>query len=124
MPARVIPRAAWGEFLAAFGRQHRAWLASVEGAGGASDRIERPLAGITADAPGGRITAIRFAFGGRGTPASEIRVDDPRVVRLLQTPEGADRALEIEDSARNCTRLAFRASAFPDEVDGLATGEL
>jgi hypothetical protein len=122
MGDRVIPRDEWAAFLASFTRQHRAWLATVERSGRRESSLvqQRPLIRIDTDCRGDEIKAIRITVGERSRH-QETRVDHPRSVRLLRTAAG-DRGLEIDDGDE-CTRVAFRASAFPDQVDGMAPAE-
>jgi hypothetical protein len=47
----------------------------------------------------------------------------PRRVCVQRTVEGAEYALEIETADGAFIRLAFRATALPEEVDGVAPGE-
>ena len=46
----------------------------------------------------------------------------PTRVRLTQTDEGADEALEIDSQDGATTRLRFRVAALPEAVDGIGTG--
>jgi hypothetical protein len=48
----------------------------------------------------------------------------PRTIRVQLTEEGAERALEIETVDGALVRLAFRATALPQHLDGIAPGEL
>jgi hypothetical protein len=45
-------------------------------------------------------------------------------LRIQQTDIGLAQALEIDRSDGQLIRLAFRATAMPDQLDGLAPGEL
>ena len=54
---------------------------------------------------------------------SLARSDRPRL-RIQQTETGAVQALEIETLDGRFIRLAFRATALPEQLDGLAPGEL
>jgi hypothetical protein len=42
----------------------------------------------------------------------------------VQTDDGAERALEVETADGGFIRLAFRATALPEQLDGVAAGEL
>ena len=47
----------------------------------------------------------------------------PSTLRIQRTDAGADQALEIETLEGQFIRLAFRSSALPEQLDGLAPGE-
>ena len=47
-----------------------------------------------------------------------------RAVRVQRTDEGAEAALEVDTAAGAFIRLAFRATALPDQLDGVAPAEL
>jgi hypothetical protein len=116
-----VPSAEWGSFLEQFGRAHRAWLATmhwVSGHGNVTSAGPVALESISLDdRPSGG--TVRLCFLDR--PA--LRVQRPRAVRIEQSDRGAERALEIETAAHGVLRLAFRATALPEELDGLAPGE-
>jgi dienelactone hydrolase len=123
----IVPADQWDTFLARFSRQHRAWLTTVErGVEGGIPKIAaaaRPL------------DAILPVRGADGTRAIEVRFQDSRgparlmatnvtEVRVDQSPEGAERGLEIDQEGGACTRLRFRATALPETLDHVAMGEL
>ena len=125
MPSVDVPRSEWPEFLETFSRQHRAWLTTVEQPAGvmiAPVDEPRPLAAVTSERDGRRVSAIEIAFAG-DSQGGVVRVENPTSLRLRQTEEGADRGLEIVDDEGVCTRVRFRAAAIPEMVDGLAPGE-
>ena len=122
MPAIDIPREQWVEFLDTFSRQHRAWLTTVEPALRGVDA--RPLRAVEPVREGGVLTAIEVSFAG-DSGGDTVRVEHPIALRLRQTPEGADRAIEITDDEGFCTRVGFRTTTPPsDMLDGIAPGEL
>lgn len=126
MPIRDIPREDWPQFLESFSAQHRAWLARVEElveVGARELHDERPLAAVTPERTGNRVSAIEISFVAN-SGASTVRVENPMVVRVHRTREGTDRALEIVDEEGHCTRLDFRATAPADVLDGLTPAEL
>ena len=126
MPTVDVPRNDWPEFLETFSRQHRAWLTTVEQPAGeviASAGEPRPLAAVTPERDGRRVSAIEIAFAG-DSHGAVVRVENPASVRLRKTDEGADRGLEIVDDEGVCTRVRFRAAAIPEMLDGVAPGEL
>jgi hypothetical protein len=45
-------------------------------------------------------------------------------VRVQRTSDGAERALEIETVDGAFVRVAFRATVPPDQLDGIAPGEI
>jgi hypothetical protein len=66
------------------------------------------------------IDAARFEFL-NGAPSLCAR--RPCALRIQQTDAGAVQALEIETLEGQFVRLAFRAVALPEQLDGLAPGE-
>jgi hypothetical protein len=46
----------------------------------------------------------------------------PTRVRLTQTDDGADEALEIDSQDGATARLRFRVAALPEAVDGIVAG--
>jgi hypothetical protein len=127
MSVREIPRAEWSRFLDQFGRQHRAWLASIDqcapGAPFHSAR-QRPLDSLTADIADGHVVGIRIRFREDSDAMEPLRIDAPTSLRVDETDEGIARTLEIDDARGQCTRIQFRAAALPEALDGVAPGEL
>jgi uncharacterized protein DUF5335 len=127
MSVREIPRADWSRFLDQFGRQHRAWLASIDscapGAVPHSPARQRPLDSVTTDLAAGRVVGIRIRFQEDSDAVEPLRVDAPTSVRVDETDGGIARALEIDDARGQCTRIRFRAAALPEALDGVAPGE-
>jgi len=126
MPVLDIPREQWPPFLESFSRRHRGWLASVEqsnliGTTLAADL--EPLAQVTAERDGADVSAITISFA-TISGAPEVRLDKPSSVRVDQTSEDADSTLEIVDEDGVRTRIAFRATATPETLDGLAPAEI
>jgi hypothetical protein len=117
MVRKEIPRDEWREFLQAFGARHRGWLTSVEQ--GRVRISDRPLAGVELRLAGGEIEAILLRFGnGMGA----IQVNAPRAVRVEETLRGEETGLDLE-AADGLTRLSFRTTALPEQLDGLAPSE-
>ncbi|HEX6266071.1 MAG TPA: DUF5335 family protein [Burkholderiales bacterium] len=108
---REIPAPEWPAFLDRLGREHRAWLASVERSGVLEVR-ELPLESISAG------EGIDIHIGRKA-----IHVHEPRRLRVDETAEGAVQALQIEDGAGRHTTLRFRIAVAPGALDGLAPGE-
>ncbi|HYT77389.1 MAG TPA: hypothetical protein VEL79_21715 [Vicinamibacterales bacterium] len=122
MPAKDIPREHWAEFLDTFSRQHRAWLTTIEPSVRGVEA--RPLRAVEPVREGGVLSAIEIVFAGDAS-GDTVRVERPIALRLRQTPEGADQAIEITDDEGFCTRVGFRTTSAPsDMLDGIAPGEL
>jgi hypothetical protein len=110
MSMREIPTREWPSFLERLGREHRAWLATVE-RGGLVEAREEPLESIAAG------EAIDIRIGNRA-----IHIDAPRAVRVEEAAGGAQ-ALQIDDAAGRRLTLRFRVAIAPGALDGLAPGE-
>ena len=129
MSLKEVPRAEWASALEAFGREHRAWLASVEhvAADGSRDLSfgERPLAGVFADRQGSRVVAVRIELAPDSTPAtSSLRIDDPSAVHLEVEEHDAASGLQIDDEHGGRTRVRFRVRPPVEMLDGVAPAEL
>jgi hypothetical protein len=111
MSVREIPAREWPTFLDALGREHRAWLATVERSGLIQAR-EEPLESISAG------DGIEIRIGRQA-----IRVNQPRAVRVEETAEGATQALQIDDATGHRLTLRFRVAVAPGALDGLAPEE-
>jgi hypothetical protein len=123
-----VPRAEWAPALEAFGREHLAWLITVEhlAPDGTRDMWmpDRPLAGVFAERERTGI-AVRIEMGPGSSPgASSLRIDDPIAVRLDRERDGPVSALEIEDGDGGRTRVRFRVNPPAEMLDGVAPGEL
>ena len=122
MPTREIPRDEWGSFFDSFSRRHQGWLVSIEvlgsGIGAQVEAKQIPLEGISADLKrtGEDIISI---FAGR-KPQDHIThsIHAPERVRLKETEDGADEAVEIE-TANLTTLVRFRSAVLPEMVDGI-----
>ena len=117
MNQREIPRREWPEFLAAFGRRHRRWLATVEEwpreAPEHTRAVDQPLEALASD---DGAVAIHLGSG------EVLRVEAPQALRVDVTERGEELGLDIE-ARRSVTRLRFRAAALPEELDGVAPSE-
>jgi hypothetical protein len=111
MSMRDIPMSEWRPFLERLGREHRAWLATIE-RGDLIQAREEPLQSISA------ANGIEIRIG-----EQVVRVDEPRALRVEETGEGAPQTLEIDDAAGARVRLRFRVAVAPGALDGLAPGE-
>jgi hypothetical protein len=110
MSVREIPRREWPAFLDILGREHRAWLATVE-RGGLLEAREEPLESIAA------AEGIDIHIGNRA-----IHIDKPQAVRVEETA-GGTQALQIDDAAGRRLTLRFRVAVAPGALDGLAPAE-
>jgi hypothetical protein len=75
---------------------------------------------VTVAPSGTRAAAIRVTFQGGPT----VCVKAPRTLGVDTREDGAERALEIDAAEGTFVRLVFRATALPEEVDGMAPAEL
>jgi hypothetical protein len=118
---REIERPEWSGFLDGFSRQHAGWLVTVEqvptpsGQSAVAAR-ELPLENVSADPDG----TISVSVG--GTPERHLTHIVTRAAKLLveETDEGVDRGIRIDRSYGPSTRVVFRSSVRPEEVDGIA----
>jgi hypothetical protein len=116
---REIPARECGSFLERFGREHRAWLATVhviDARGTVTRSAHIPLKSAAASADA---VTLEFLHEPRSLCAHS-----PRAVRIQETDKGLARALEIDGLEGQFIRLAFRATALPEQLDGLAPEEL
>ena len=124
MSVRDVPRAEWVRVLEQFSRAHRGWRASLVTVRQGSEEVSHtgwyPLASVAAARSGRRATAIRIRFQGGPT----VCIGAPRALGVDTREDGAERALEIDAAGGTFVRLAFRATARLEEVDGLAPVEL
>lgn len=117
-----LPASEWPSFLERFSREHRAWLATVHGLEqGTPVRLVRSVAIRVVTLEGGdpdRLLRVTFADG------ISLCAPRPCAMRVQQTRDGADRALEVDTVDGAFVRIAFRAIASPEQLDGLAPGEV
>ena len=125
MTPREIPRDEWVTFFDGFSRQHEGWLAAVEvfGAdiGAHVEARELPLEGVTADLKGGDKDTISIILGEAAEDHITHTITAPAHVRLEQTAEGANVALQIESASGATTLLRFRSAVLPEMVDGVVS---
>ena len=116
---KEVPAAEWCPFLEGFSREHRAWLATIHvvDSGGAVTRSTQ----VRLKSATQVVDAALFEFLDEGQSLCARR---PYAIRTQQTDIGAVQALEIETLEGRFIRLAFRATALPEQLDGLAPGEL
>lgn len=113
-----LPAGERGQFLKAFGREHRAWLATVHSVA-AHGAVTRATP-VRLKSASSLVEAARFEFLDDQPPLDVCR---PSVFRIQRTDDGMVQALEIETQEGQFIRLAFRSSALPEQLDGLAAGE-
>ena len=117
------PDSRWADVLGRLSASHRGRLASMfTGSPGPelmSHTDWRPLESVVLTRNGGR-RAVRITF--QGWP--EACVDGPRALAVGRARDGAERALEIDAAGGVFVRIRFRATALPDQVDGIAPAEL
>ena len=113
-----IPAGQWREFLEAFGREHRAWIATVHivAAHGAVIRATP----VRLKSASSLIGAVTVEFVNEHPP---LHVRRPGVIRIQRTDAGIVQALEVETLEGQFIRLAFRSTALPEQLDGLAPAE-
>jgi hypothetical protein len=120
MSIHDVPRWRWADALEEFSRVHRGWLASVVTVGPGpvlmSHSELRPLESVTVAQTGG----VHVGFQGGPT----VLVEAPRTLGVDRREDGAERALEIETVDAEFVRVTFRATALPEELDGIAPAEL
>lgn len=118
----AIPAVEWQSFLERFGRRHRGWLATVHGVERGmpvTRAVSVPIESVTLERREGD-DIVRVTFVNRGS----LCAPRPRAIRVQLTDEGAEWALEVDTADDAFIRLAFRATALPDQLDGLVPGEL
>jgi hypothetical protein len=123
MASQEVPREQWAEFFDSFSQRHQGWLVTVEILGpDIGDQVEAralPLEGITAELNGDEEDEIDIFVGTRPDSHVTHKINAPLHVRLKQTEQGADEALEIE-SEGVAALLRFRSAIQPELVDGIA----
>jgi hypothetical protein len=119
---REIPREEWVGFLDSFSRQHEGWLVTLEVLGeeiGAQVAAEEvTFEGVTADLKGGE-DVISIMLGMESQERVTHNITQPMHVRIEQTEDGADMALQIESGDHVTTLLRFRSVMLPEMVDGV-----
>lgn len=123
MERREIPPSEWRSFFDVFSRQHEGWLATLEffgqGIGTQAEPGELPLKSVTLTPVVGKSEAITLNLGKIPNDHVKHTVIEPTHVWLVQTPEGANAALEIESADETKILLRFRSPVLPELVDGV-----
>jgi hypothetical protein len=117
----AIPAVEWQSFLERFGLRHRAWLTTVHGVerGRPVTRAASVLLESIALERRDLQPVVRLTFTNR----ISLCAPWPQAVRVQRTDDGAEWALEVETADGAFIRLAFRAAALPEQVDGVAPAE-
>ena len=116
---RQVTAGEWPAVLDRFGREHRAWLATihiVDGRGTVSRFDRRRVKSATA-----LDDAVRLEFL---DARQSVCVRRPCGLRIQEIEPGLTQALEIDTVDGQLIRVAFRATARPEQLDGVAPGEL
>lgn len=115
---RDIAPPAWRPFLESFSGAHAGWLATAHGMARTGE-VTRAYGAIESVSVVGRAPSnavhIEFVDGQR------IYVAHPRAIRVQETADGAERALEIDNVEGESVRVAFRTDALTLEVDDVAS---
>ena len=125
MPVQIIrdvPATAWNAFLARFSRVHRTWRATIHGVERGALVTRVPSAAIESLSLERHIPdpIVRLTFVG----GVSLCAAGPCAIRVQQDEDGRESALEIETVGGAFLRLAFRATVLPEELDGIAPGEV
>lgn len=122
MPTQEIPRKEWVRFFDRFSGQHERWLARVEvigeDVGAQLEAKDLPLRGISADLKD-REDTISITLGEKPDNLITHSIQAASHVRLKQTEEGADEALQIESADGTMTLLRFHSAVLPETLDGI-----
>ena len=122
MTIHDVPASEWPSFLERFTREHRAWLATVYGLEqGAPVRLVRSVAirSVTLEGSASdRLLRLTFADG------VSLCAPRPCAMRVQRTSDGAECALEVETVDGAFVRVAFRGIVPPEQLDGVAPGEV
>ena len=112
----AVPAVEWCVFLERFTRRHHGWLGSIHGV--ARDVPLTCVPSETLDSVGlercGSDSLVRIALAN----GVSLCAPQPRGLRVQQTLDGAEAALEVDTAAGALIRLAFRATALPEQIDG------
>jgi hypothetical protein len=116
---REVPAGEWQAVLERFGGEHRSWLATihiVDGRGTVSRFARRPIKSAAAKGD-----AVRLEFLDE---RPSVCAWQPSGMRIQEIEPGLTQAMEIDTVDGQLIRVAFRAMARPEQLDGVAPGEL
>jgi hypothetical protein len=119
---RDVPPYEWPSFFDRFSRVHRAWRATVHGVEHGRPVTCVPSAAIESVALEHRVPdqILRLTFA-NGISLCALR---PCRLRVQEADDGAEWALEVDTAYGAFIRMAFRATALPEQLDGIAPGEI
>ena len=121
MTVRDVPQSEWRSFLDGFSREHCAWIGTIHGLVGGAPVTRVPstaLKSVTLESgASGPLLRITFVNG------LSLCAVQPCALRV-QSDDGAERALEVDTADGGFIRMAFRATALPEQLDGVAPREL
>jgi hypothetical protein len=115
---RELPAREWRTFLETFGRAHFAWLATIHIVDPRGTVTRSPLLPLTSTSSSREVIRLDVV-----DDRYSICAHRPCALRIQQSLTGAIEALEIDTAEGHFIRLAFRATALPEQLDGLAPGE-
>jgi hypothetical protein len=122
MIIRNVPPSEWRSLLERFSREHRAWLATIHGVVGEALVTRVPCAALKSvtleNGVSGKVLRVTLV---NGVSLCAVR---PCAMRVQQMRNGAECAVEVDTADAGFIRLAFRAAALPEQLDGVAPGEL
>ncbi len=117
MKVHEIARPEWSRFFHHFTRLHSGAIISMNVSGvrfGQHDAVvAQPLGGISED---GDDVLIHIGARRRSDHLGH-RVSNVRTIRLRQTPEGADAALDIDAADGTRTVVCFRSPMLPELLE-------
>jgi hypothetical protein len=122
MTIRAVPPSEWRSFVDRFSRANHARLATVHGIEHGVPVTRVPCVATESVAlvkrDSGQHLSLTFGNG--------ITLRAPRLcaVRVQETSDGAERALEVDTADGAVVRIAFHATALPEPLDGIAPGEV
>ena len=121
---RELAPSEWKSFLESFILQHDRWLVTVETLEGTERRIDvsnAPLEGITCSGGSGAAGQIVVTVKESGETVDSHRpfVSEDPVHLRVDSENGVDQGLEIEQADGKVTRIAFRSAIAPESVDGI-----
>lgn len=112
MSTQEISRERWSTFLDTFSRDHVGWLATLEvigtEIGAQAEASDLPLEGISMAASADEPEAIAVSLGQTSGDHVTHTILKPTHIRLAEAAEGANPALEIEQTADAKTILRLR----------------
>lgn len=125
MKTKEIPKNEWPKFFDSFSRQHEGWLVTLEilgpDIGAQIEEHDLAFEGIVDEWDEVRGNQIVIMTGVQPEDHLTHSISRPTQVRLEQTDERADAALEIKSADGVIALLRFRSALLPEMVDGVVT---